>query len=68
MKDNTNIIGELIGLAQTREQVIFLKELDPNLITEREEHRREVEHELRITKSVYTNVVETVVEKLARGY
>jgi hypothetical protein len=68
MKDNTQVIAELMDLTQTPEQVIFLKELDANLIVSREEYRRELEAELRVTKSVYKNVIDTIVGNLTRGY
>ena len=68
MEDNTKIITELMDLSQTPEQVLFLKELDVNLIVSREEYRRDLEAELRVTKSVYKNVIDTIVGNLTRGY
>lgn len=68
MQDNTKIITELMDLSQTPEQVLFLKELDANVIVSREEYRRELEAELSVTKSVYKNVIDTIVGNLTRGY
>ena len=68
MEDNTRVIGELLDLSQTPEQVMFLKELDAELIVKRAEQRRELEAELRVTKSIYTSVIDTIVERLNRVY
>ena len=68
MEDNTRVIGELIDLSQTPEQVLFLKELDAGLIINREKQRRKLEAELDATKSVYTNVIREIVSVVNRGY
>lgn len=68
MKDNTEVITELIDLSQTPEQVLFLKELDADLIIERERARRQLIAELDATKSVYRSVVMDIVGVINRGY
>lgn len=66
MKDNTKIIGELIELSQTPEQVLFLKELDTELIIEREERYRMQQAESNISKTIHRDIIATIIDRINR--
>jgi hypothetical protein len=68
MIDNQRIVMDLLDIAVNPEQVLFLKNLDLNLMAEKEEARRQAIIELSTTKSVYRDVIQTIVGSISNGY
>lgn len=72
MKDYERIVGDLIAIAVNQEQVLFLKNLDLELMADKEEARQQAIIELSTTKSVYRDVIKTIADSImdsaSRGY
>jgi hypothetical protein len=68
MKDNQRIVMDLLDIAVNPEQVLFLKNLDLNLMAEKEAARQQAIIELSTTKSVYRDVIQTIVGSISNGY
>ena len=68
MKYNQRIVMDLLDIAVNPEQVLFLKNLDLNLMAEKEAARQQAIIELSTTKSVYRDVIQTIVGSISNGY
>jgi hypothetical protein len=62
------MIDQLMDIATSEDQILFLKSLSPEDMREKKNDRIELQLRLRILEETYLKVMRTLIETQIRGY